>query len=197
MGTYALEPADEHAEPGGVEKVDALHVDDQVVATVVDKLDQLLAQLGRGIYINLATDLDDRAVANGPSRQGQVHGSSSTLHRAVAPHGSAAAMAFNHLPAGVHDALSPLSVRPVTHSVSMAHNQLPRQAGIRPSPRAVLDRLGTGAGRGTRITHTEHLPPRLGSHADWPTPIRQEVIDAIRAAGIERPWAHQARTADH
>ncbi|MEU1800236.1 DEAD/DEAH box helicase [Streptomyces sp. NPDC019937] len=106
-------------------------------------------------------------------------------------------MAFNHLPAGVHDALSPLSVRPVTHSVSMAHNQLPRQAGIRPSPRAVLDRLGTGAGRGARITHTEHLPPRLGSHADWPSPIRPEVIDAIRAAGIERPWAHQARTAAH
>ncbi|MFD7499940.1 DEAD/DEAH box helicase [Streptomyces sp. NPDC059850] len=106
-------------------------------------------------------------------------------------------MAFNHLPAGVHDALSPLSVRPVTHSVSMAHNQLPRQAGIRPSPRAVLDRLGTGAGRGARITHTEHLPPRLGSHADWPSPIRPEVIDAVRAAGIERPWAHQARTAAH
>ncbi|MFF7648549.1 DEAD/DEAH box helicase [Streptomyces sp. NPDC007983] len=106
-------------------------------------------------------------------------------------------MAFNHLPAGVHDALSPLSVRPVTHSVSMAHNQLPRQAGIRPSPRAVLDRLGTGAGRGARITHTEHLPPRLGSHADWPSPIRPEVIDAIRAAGIERPWTHQARTAAH
>ncbi len=79
----------------------------------------------------------------------------------------------------------------------MAHNQLPRQAGIRPSPRAVLDRLGTGAGRGARITHTEHLPPRLGSHADWPSPIRPEVIDAIRAAGIERPWTHQARTAAH
>lgn len=79
----------------------------------------------------------------------------------------------------------------------MAHNQLPRQAGIRPSPRAVLDRLGTGAGRGARITHTEHLPPRLGSHADWPSPIRPEVIGAIRAAGIERPWAHQARTAEH
>jgi len=79
----------------------------------------------------------------------------------------------------------------------MAHNQLPRQAGIRPSPRAVLDRLGTGAGRGARITHTEHLPPRLGSHADWPSPIRPEVIDAIRTAGIERPWTHQARTAAH
>ncbi|WP_431774223.1 DEAD/DEAH box helicase [Streptomyces cucumeris] len=106
-------------------------------------------------------------------------------------------MAFNHLPAGVHDALSPLSVRPVTDSVSMAHNQLPRQTGIRPSPRAVLGRLGTGAGRGARITHTEHLPPRLGTHADWPSPIRPEVIEAIRAAGIDRPWGHQARTAEY
>ncbi|MER7873168.1 DEAD/DEAH box helicase [Streptomyces malaysiensis] len=106
-------------------------------------------------------------------------------------------MAFNHLPAGVHDALRPLSVRPVTHSVSMAQNQIPRQAGIRPSPRAVLGRLSTGAGRGTRITHTEHLPPRQGTHADWPSAIRPEVIDAIQSAGIERPWAHQARTAEH
>ncbi|MDP9608984.1 DEAD/DEAH box helicase domain-containing protein [Streptomyces demainii] len=79
----------------------------------------------------------------------------------------------------------------------MAHNQIPRQAGIRPSPRAVLGRLSTGAGRGTRITHTEHLPSRPGTHAQWPSAIRPEVIDAIRAAGIERPWAHQARTAEH
>ncbi|WKX71755.1 DEAD/DEAH box helicase [Streptomyces sp. XD-27] len=106
-------------------------------------------------------------------------------------------MAFNHLPAGVHDALSPLSVRPVTHSVSMAHNQLPRHAGIRRSPRTVLGRLAGGADRATRITHTEHLPPRAGSHAQWPDGIRPEVIDAIRHAGIERPWVHQARTAGH
>ncbi|WP_431043011.1 DEAD/DEAH box helicase [Streptomyces sp. P1-3] len=106
-------------------------------------------------------------------------------------------MAFNHLPAGVHDALSPLSVRPVTHSVSMAHNQLPRHAGIRRSPRTVLGRLAGGADRATRITHTEHLPPRAGSHAQWPDGIRPEVIDAIRDAGIEHPWVHQARTAGH
>ncbi|WP_346175490.1 DEAD/DEAH box helicase [Streptomyces cuspidosporus] len=106
-------------------------------------------------------------------------------------------MAFNHLPAGAHDALSPLSVRPVTDSVSMAHYQLPRQAGIRTSPRTVLGRLTTGAGRAARITHTEHLPPRPGTHADWPHQIRPEVAGAIQAAGIERPWAHQARTAEH
>lgn len=79
----------------------------------------------------------------------------------------------------------------------MASNQLPPDAGISPSPRTVLDRLTQGASRATRITHTEHLPPRIGSHAEWPARIRPEVIDAIRAAGIERPWEHQARTAEH
>ncbi|GAB7031959.1 DEAD/DEAH box helicase [Streptomyces platensis subsp. malvinus] len=41
------------------------------------------------------------------------------------------------------------------------------------------------------------MPPRIGSHADWPDRIRPEVIDAIRSSGIERPWAHQARTSEH
>lgn len=61
----------------------------------------------------------------------------------------------------------------------------------------ILERLARGATRAARITHTEHLPPRIGSHADWPEQIRPEVIDAIRSAGIERPWAHQARTSEH
>ncbi|WP_420712056.1 hypothetical protein, partial [Streptomyces sp. NRRL S-1896] len=51
-------------------------------------------------------------------------------YRAVAPRsprrrpgdGSPAAMAFNHLPAAMHDALGALSVTPVTHSVPMAKN---------------------------------------------------------------------------
>ncbi|MBT2383027.1 DEAD/DEAH box helicase [Streptomyces sp. ISL-11] len=106
-------------------------------------------------------------------------------------------MAFNHLPAGVHDALTPLSVTPVTHSVSMANDQLPPDAGVHPTPRTVLDRLTAGTDRAARITHTEHLPPRPGRHAPWPEKIRPEVVDAIRTAGIERPWAHQALTAEH
>lgn len=106
-------------------------------------------------------------------------------------------MAFNHLPVGAHDALSPLSATPVTDSGSMAHNQLPRPAGIRRSPRAVLDQLATVADRAARITHTEHLPPRTGRHADWPSQIRPEVIAAIAATGIDRPWSHQAQVAEH
>ena len=61
----------------------------------------------------------------------------------------------------------------------------------------ILDGLARGATRAARITHTEHLPPRIGTHADCPAQIRPEVIDAIRSAGIDRPWAHQARTSEH
>ncbi|UKY51742.1 DEAD/DEAH box helicase [Streptomyces inhibens] len=79
----------------------------------------------------------------------------------------------------------------------MASNRLPPDAGAHPSPGMILERLARGATRAARITHTEHLPPRIGSHADWPARIRPEVIDAIRSAGIDRPWAHQARTSEH
>ncbi|MEU0133782.1 DEAD/DEAH box helicase [Streptomyces sp. NPDC006296] len=110
-------------------------------------------------------------------------------------------MAFNHLPAAMHDALGPLSVTPVTHSVSMAKNHRPSRppgnAGSRPSPAVVLDRLAATAGRAARITHTEHLPPRAGTHATWPDRIRPEVIAAISQAGIDHPWTHQAVAAEH
>ncbi|MFJ3481025.1 MULTISPECIES: DEAD/DEAH box helicase [Streptomyces] len=110
-------------------------------------------------------------------------------------------MAFNHLPAAMHDALGPLSVTPVTHSVPMAKNHRPgrppESGDTRPTPAMILDRLATGAGRAARITHTEHLPPRSGTHAIWPDRIRPEVISAIERAGIDHPWAHQATAAEH
>ncbi|MEV4944212.1 DEAD/DEAH box helicase [Streptomyces sp. NPDC053755] len=109
-------------------------------------------------------------------------------------------MAFNHLPAAMHDALGALSVTPVTHSVPMAKNHRPsgpaESTGSRPSPGVVLDRLTQGESRAARITHTEHLPARAGRHAVWPHRIRTEVISAIQAAGIEHPWAHQAEAAE-
>lgn len=110
-------------------------------------------------------------------------------------------MAFNHLRAGVHDALTPLSVTPVTHSVPMAKNHRSDRpqahAASRPSPGTVLDRLASGPSRAARITHTEHLPPRAGRHAVWPDRIRSEVIAAVQECGIEHPWAHQALAAEH
>ncbi|MEU6854748.1 DEAD/DEAH box helicase [Actinacidiphila alni] len=79
----------------------------------------------------------------------------------------------------------------------MAQDHLPQSAHGRPSPRTALERLTRGADRAARITHTEHLPPRVGRHASWPDMIRNEVVDAIRAAGIDRPWEHQALAAAH
>ncbi|WP_449483323.1 DEAD/DEAH box helicase [Streptomyces avidinii] len=110
-------------------------------------------------------------------------------------------MAFNHLPAGVHDALGPLSRTPVTHSVPMANTHRPGRptapADARPTPSTVLDRLSRGPSRAARITHTEHLPPREGRHAVWPDRIRTDVVAAIAAAGIDHPWEHQAAAAEH
>ncbi|MGW7517031.1 DEAD/DEAH box helicase [Streptomyces sp. NPDC054796] len=108
----------------------------------------------------------------------------------------------------MHDALRALSVTLVTPTVSVAAGQRQRSTSVRsravPSrkvshndPRTVLDRLTAGAERAERITHTEHLPPRIGRHAEWPDLIRPEVIEAVRSAGIEQPWEHQSRAARH
>lgn len=67
----------------------------------------------------------------------------------------------------------------------------------RPSPRAVLRRLGGGPERAARITHTEHLPAQPGRHAPWPEAIPDEVIAAVRATGVDLPWAHQASAMGH
>ncbi|WP_210430127.1 DEAD/DEAH box helicase [Streptomyces physcomitrii] len=110
-------------------------------------------------------------------------------------------MAFNHLQAGMHDAFCPLSGTSVTDSVPMAENH-PARTGQdhtpkRLDPKAVLDRLAPGPSRTSRITHTEHLPPRAGRHAVWPDRIRPEIIAAVQSAGIEHPWVHQAEAAEH
>ncbi|MEC3995947.1 DEAD/DEAH box helicase [Actinacidiphila sp. DG2A-62] len=79
----------------------------------------------------------------------------------------------------------------------MAQDHSPQSAHGRTSPRTALERLAAGADRAVRITHTEHLPARVGRHASWPDGIRPEVVEAIRAAGIDRPWDNQARAAGH
>ncbi|WP_394814493.1 DEAD/DEAH box helicase [Streptomyces chisholmiae] len=65
------------------------------------------------------------------------------------------------------------------------------------SPEAVLARLSGRGERARRVTHTERLPGRAEVHANWPDGIRPEVLAALRAAGIERPWAHQAEAIAH
>lgn len=77
----------------------------------------------------------------------------------------------------------------------MAHDSFPQAAPGRATPGTVLQRLTAGPDRARRITHTEHLPPRVGRHAEWPDRIHPEVVSAVREAGIGRPWEHQARAA--
>src|SRR5207245_7390452 len=67
---YSLEAADEHAEPGRVEEVDVLHVDDQVVVAARHEVDELFAQLRGGVDVDLAADRHDSTVALSPRRQG-------------------------------------------------------------------------------------------------------------------------------
>jgi DEAD/DEAH box helicase domain-containing protein len=55
--------------------------------------------------------------------------------------------------------------------------------------------LAYGAASG-RLTHLERLPPRAGRQVPWPAWLPPELTAAFAAAGITRPWAHQAAAAD-
>jgi uncharacterized protein (DUF1015 family) len=57
--TDPLQAADEHAEAGRVEEVDAFHVHDQLIAARLDEADQFLSQLGSGVNVDLAANSDD------------------------------------------------------------------------------------------------------------------------------------------
>lgn len=37
----------------------------------------------------------------------------------------------------------------------------------------------------------DERPPSAGAHSEWPEWAPEEVVDRLRAAGIERPWCHQ------
>ncbi|MEV0250105.1 DEAD/DEAH box helicase [Nocardia sp. NPDC050712] len=47
-----------------------------------------------------------------------------------------------------------------------------------------------------RLTHVVELPARPASSTDWPAWAAPEVVGALHATGIEKPWSHQTRTAD-
>ncbi|MGY0231307.1 DEAD/DEAH box helicase [Longispora urticae] len=57
----------------------------------------------------------------------------------------------------------------------------------------VLARLVRG--RTGLVTHVERVPARVGRPAQWPDFVPDEVLSALSARGIERPWAHQAEAA--
>ncbi len=60
----------------------------------------------------------------------------------------------------------------------------------------LLDALLADGRRADRVTHVEHLPPRAGTVADWPTWADPDLVAGYRALGVERPWRHQVTAAD-
>lgn len=51
--------------------------------------------------------------------------------------------------------------------------------------------------RRDRLTHLEVVPEQLGVAVGWPTRAHPLLIEALKAQGIEAPWAHQAEAAVH
>ncbi|SFQ73667.1 DEAD/DEAH box helicase domain-containing protein [Amycolatopsis arida] len=45
------------------------------------------------------------------------------------------------------------------------------------------------------VTHVAELPEREAEFAGWPQWAPEPVVDAVRACGVERPWAHQVEAA--
>ena len=65
-------------------------------------------------------------------------------------------------------------------------------------PNATLERLiSVPAARAERVTHVHQVPAREAVHADWPAWADPEVVKRfVSAAGVDRPWSHQAAAAD-
>ncbi|MGH3321074.1 MAG: DEAD/DEAH box helicase [Streptosporangiaceae bacterium] len=66
-----------------------------------------------------------------------------------------------------------------------------------PQPDALLGRLLGAPARRDRLTHVEHVPGRDGSRARWPDWVPELFVQRLRRAGVDTPWEHQARTAEH
>ncbi|MFD5176057.1 DEAD/DEAH box helicase [Nocardia sp. NPDC058379] len=63
--------------------------------------------------------------------------------------------------------------------------------------RSLLNRvLVEAASGGNPLTHVAELPARPARTTDWPDWVPSELVTALDAAGIERPWDHQTRTAE-
>ncbi len=63
--------------------------------------------------------------------------------------------------------------------------------------RSLLKRVQIGGlDADPRLTHVVELPARAAGVTSWPDWAAPDVVEALRATGIEAPWTHQTRTAD-
>ncbi len=63
-------------------------------------------------------------------------------------------------------------------------------------PVALLERLASRPGRDGRLTHLLRWPARAGRPTPWPTWVPPEVVERLRASGVEWPWSHQVEAAE-
>ncbi|WP_370933566.1 DEAD/DEAH box helicase [Amycolatopsis sp. cg13] len=62
--------------------------------------------------------------------------------------------------------------------------------------RRLLDRVTAGIpAHENPVTHVSRLPERAARHEPWPEWAEPAVVTAFRAAGVEKPWRHQAEAA--
>ncbi|WP_416210105.1 DEAD/DEAH box helicase [Frankia sp. Cr1] len=61
----------------------------------------------------------------------------------------------------------------------------------------ILDRLFADARRRRCVTHVEHVPARIGTRLPWPVWADPVLVSRLRAVGIDEPWTHQVRAAEH
>ncbi|HJD49000.1 MAG TPA: DEAD/DEAH box helicase, partial [Candidatus Corynebacterium intestinavium] len=47
------------------------------------------------------------------------------------------------------------------------------------------------------VTHVRHVPARLSTPADWPDWSLPSLRETLRRGGVQKPWSHQAETAQH
>lgn len=47
------------------------------------------------------------------------------------------------------------------------------------------------------VTHVRHVPARLSTPADWPDWSLPSLRKTLRRGGVQKPWSHQAETAQH
>ena len=67
---------------------------------------------------------------------------------------------------------------------------------VGPDPTQALLELSRAASRVGRLRHLERLPDRVEETVDWPSWAHPEVVAALQARGVERPWRHQVEAAD-
>jgi len=65
-----------------------------------------------------------------------------------------------------------------------------------PLPETLLSRLLLDPSRAARVTHVEHVPPRVGRRVEWPTWVPELLVSRLQHAGVPAPWEHQAAAAD-